>query len=139
MPLSQLYQNDATKSLDRLTTKGMDYRSYLQDTTVSCKAIENSKIFASAEGDVFSCCWTGGLYSPVDKPRSGELWDLLNSVPGGKDSLNAKRRPLRQIVEGPFFQRAVPATWTPGSRERQNFGLCARACGTYDVQKAIRA
>ncbi|MBI5509389.1 MAG: radical SAM protein [Deltaproteobacteria bacterium] len=139
MPSDPRYHNAATVGVAALADRGTTYRSYAEQTGVSCKAVGEHKIFASAEGLIFPCCWVGGLYSSGLKAEAGEVWKLIHRLPEGKHSQDARRHSLREIVEGPLFCAAVPDTWVPGSPARREFTLCARTCGQYDAMQAVPA
>ncbi len=136
MPTGEAYQNSAVKAVDSMVKTGMTYNDYAGATDVVCKATKEAKIYASAEGLVFPCCWVGGIYSSGLNAEAGEMWPLLRTLPGGKYALSALRRPLREVIEDPFFQSMIPATWVPGSKERKDFTLCARMCGKHDTVRA---
>jgi MoaA/NifB/PqqE/SkfB family radical SAM enzyme len=131
-PSGGRYRNEGVDSMDALP----DYRSYLQQTRIDCKAVAASQIYASAEGLILPCCWLSTLYHASVPAGQGELWDLIRKLPGGKDDLNALRRPLREILDGPFFQELIPGSWEPDSPGRKRSVECARTCGAYDTDKA---
>ena len=136
MPVDPAHRNAALEDFDRASAEGEDHLAYLSGTAVSCKVEKERQVFVSGEGHVFPCCWTAKLH---DKPgRAGEVWRLLEKLPGGVDALDARRRPLDEIVDGPFFQSLVPASWEPGGDARRDFSVCARSCGVRDHIRAQR-
>ncbi|MEZ0312139.1 MAG: radical SAM protein [Myxococcota bacterium] len=136
MPVGPEYQNTAVRAVDSMVKQGTQYTDYAGETDVVCKATGEAKIYASAEGLVFPCCWVGGIYSSGVNAETGEMWPLMRALPEGKQALSALRRPLREVIEGSFFQSLIPATWVPGSKERKDFTLCARMCGKHDTVRA---
>jgi hypothetical protein len=136
MPVGETNQNSAVRAVDSMVKQGTTYAAYAGETEVKCKATAEAKIYASAEGLIFPCCWVGGIYSSGVNAEAGEMWPLLRTQPEGKYSLSALRRPLRDVIESPFFQTLIPATWVAGSQERKDFTLCARMCGHHDTVRA---
>jgi MoaA/NifB/PqqE/SkfB family radical SAM enzyme len=112
------------------------FSDYQADTEITCKAAAHRRVYVSAEGLVFPCCWTGALYPPNKPLGSSQLWDLIRRLPEGKDSLDARRSSLREIVEGPFFQDLVPAGWTKRRVGDGRLEPCVRACGAHDTHTA---
>ncbi len=80
---------------------------------IQCSAIERQMIYISAEGLLFPCCWLGNIYH-----SHLELAELVHRH--GKDSINVKLHPIRDIIDGPMW------------REIQEWKLltCNRFCGT---------
>jgi MoaA/NifB/PqqE/SkfB family radical SAM enzyme len=131
-PSSGRYLNEAVGSMDALP----DWGSYLQKTSIDCKAVGQSQIYASAEGLILPCCYISMLYPSSAPAGYGETWDLIRRLPGGKDDLDARRLPLRAILEGPFFQELVPGSWRPDEPGHKRSTECARTCGVYNSDKA---
>jgi MoaA/NifB/PqqE/SkfB family radical SAM enzyme len=138
-PADPVWRNPVAVQLD-LTVGGRDgWRKYLETAPVRCKVLSPAKIYVSAEGLVFPCCFMGNLYPPGRPPRSAQIWRFLERLPGGVDSLNAKLRPIREIIDGPFFRRTVPDAWRPGSLDPAGdapparLEVCARVCGEFDL------
>ena len=59
---------------------------------------------------------------------------MINKLPRGAESLNAHRSTIREIVEGPFFQRMVPEHWRPARGGRKRLQVCAKTCGEFSLQ-----
>lgn len=112
------------------------FSSYQAETAITCKATAHSRLYVSAEGLVFPCCWTGALYPPGRAPGTAQMWDLVRRLPQGKASLDARTSSIREIVEGPFFQELVPAGWAPRRVEDGRLEPCVRACGSHDTHTA---
>jgi len=127
-PLSPLFRN---AEVARLAER--EIASYQAETEISCKAVKHHRLYISAEGLVFPCCWTGALYPPGRRAGSAEAWSLLAKLPNGKLSLDGRRTSIREIVQGPFFQELVPSGWEPGANRLLP---CVRACGAHDIQSA---
>ncbi len=112
------------------------FASYQAEAEITCKAIARGRMYVSAEGLVFPCCWTGALYPPGRAPGTAQMWDLVRALPRGKASLDARESSIREIVEGPFFQELVPAGWPKRSVKDGRLEPCVRACGTHDTHAA---
>jgi MoaA/NifB/PqqE/SkfB family radical SAM enzyme len=112
------------------------FAEYQAETDITCKAAAHSRIYVSAEGLVFPCCWTGALYPPNKPVGTAPMWDLVRRLPEGKASLDARRSSIRAIVEGSFFQELVPAGWAKRSVKDGRLEPCVRACGTHDTHAA---
>ncbi|MDB4941464.1 MAG: hypothetical protein JWP97_998 [Labilithrix sp.] len=134
-PDNALFRNPAVVRLAQVG-EGGGFGDYQAETEIACKAARHRRLYVSAEGAVFPCCWTGALYPPGRPAGSAQIWQLLARLPEGKASLDARRRSIREIVEGPFFQELVPQGWEKGSVEKGRLEPCVRACGGHDTHAA---
>lgn len=101
---------------------------YWDSSDIKCKVAEEKSIYISAEGIVQPCCWTAGqMYVWYWEPESSQIWNLINAV--GKDNINAKNKPLQQIVDGLFFQTLIPDSWNKPSCAEGKLAVCAKTCG----------
>ena len=57
---------------------------YQAETEITCKAARHSRLYVSAEGLVFPCCWTGALYPPGRPAGTAQMWDLVRRLPARK-------------------------------------------------------
>ena len=127
MPSDPRYINPVYGGYERAVESAEAHARYLETTPVDCKVLGSRQLYISAEGYVFPCCWTGSLYfRPV--PESA-AWRLIERLPGGLAALDGRTRPIREIVDGPYFRSLVPETWVAGSQTRRRCTICARACG----------
>ena len=131
-PQNPLFKNAAVV---RLTQVGR-FGAYQAETEITCKAIEHSRLYVSAEGLVFPCCWTGALYPPGRPAGTAQMWDLVRRLPEAKASLDGRTKSIREIVEGPFFEELVPAGWAKRSVKDGRLEQCVRACGAHDIHSA---
>lgn len=134
-PENPLYQNESLVKLYRLASD-RGYESYLNSTWISCKAVRDSKLYVSAEGLAFPCCWTANIYPWYQKPEEVQVSRLVEQLPEGIDSINAKLRPLKEIVDGPLFQQMVPESWGRRSIAKGRLEVCSRVCGDQDLYSA---
>jgi MoaA/NifB/PqqE/SkfB family radical SAM enzyme len=106
---------------------------YWDEVPIKCKVAEEKSLYVSAEGVVQPCCWTAGqMYVWYWSPKGGQIWDLIDQV--GKDNLTATKVPLRDIVDGLYFQDLIPNSWNKTSCADGKLAVCAKTCGTkYDA------
>jgi MoaA/NifB/PqqE/SkfB family radical SAM enzyme len=135
IPRRHEYRNDAIVALDQLAAAGQ-YDSYLDTTEIDCKAVTEQQIYVNADGAVLPCCWLGALHNGVPRHRH-EVWRLIQAQPDGLEAIDAKRRPLQTIVEGPLFQHDIPAAWKPGRAGYERLKICAKVCGRLDARSAM--
>jgi hypothetical protein len=131
-PASDRFKNPAVVHLAQLGR----FADYQAETDITCKAVRYSRLYVSAEGLVFPCCWTGALYPPGRPAGTAQIWDLLRRLPGGEGSLDARKTSIRDIVGGPFFQELVPGGWPKRSVAEGRLEPCVRACGGTDTHAA---
>lgn len=131
-PVNPAYRNVEVVRLTQVDR----FADYQAETEITCKAARHKRIYVSAEGMVFPCCWTGALYPPGKPAGTAQMWDLVRRLPHGKASLDARKSPIQDIVEGPFFQELVPAGWEARSIGEGRLEQCVRACGSHDTHTA---
>ncbi len=125
-PLNPEYQNNADQS--GLTAKYGSMENYLDAVGVSCKTGNEKSLFVSSEGLAFPCCWTANqMYLWYFPEKSAQIWQHIESV-GGKAAIDATEHPLRDIVEGPFFN-AIEESWSKPSCALGKLKVCAKTCG----------
>ncbi len=130
MPEDPKYHNKSLKREEDLVAKYGSLDAYLDRTPVSCKVDEEKSLYISAEGLAFPCCWTGNqLYPWYFKEKAAPIWKLIEEV-GGKSAISAIEKPLKEIVEGPFFQKLIPDSWPKPSIKDGKLKVCAKTCGT---------
>jgi MoaA/NifB/PqqE/SkfB family radical SAM enzyme len=135
-PASSGFLNESLVRLGREVDSPVSYQNYLYHTQITCKVDHGRKLYVSAEGLAFPCCWTANLY-PWYQPRSRNgVWQLLDRLPEGRGSIDAKRRSLQEIVDGPFFQQMIPESWERPSLAAGKLEVCSRTCGTFDLYAA---
>ncbi len=131
-PLASEYRNDAVQEAATEWTAADDYAHYLDQTPIACKATALHEIYVSAEALVFPCCYLAHIYSGRGSAELDQVRALLAAQPGGKDTIDARRHPLRAIVEGPFF-RAIADSWSADGIGSGRLATCARQCGRIDL------
>lgn len=127
-PQNSQYQNTALQSLESNEPQALD--SYLEKTPIVCKTAKEKSVYVSAEGLVFPCCWTGlRLYPWYSEPKADPLWNRIEALEKGKESLSLYHHTLEEIIGGRFFQKDLPAAWQPGDLKTQRLKVCAKTCG----------
>jgi MoaA/NifB/PqqE/SkfB family radical SAM enzyme len=101
---------------------------YLDKTGISCKAAKEQSISISSEGYVLPCCWFGGEVLKKHSPKDDPFATLVKMV-GGWDEINAKKRSIKEIVEGPFYSELLPSSWSRPSLAKGKIFTCAIVCG----------
>ena len=129
-------RNAAAAALSAAAPGPDHYRRYLETAKISCRVATPPKIYVSAEGLVLPCCFLANLYPPNRPPRSAPAWKLIDALPEGKRSLDARAHPIGEIIDGPLFQRMVPDGWRAGSLDGERLEPCARVCGEHDLHGA---
>lgn len=124
-PSNKKYQNKSVNSYDKLINKYGNFDSYLNDTRISCKSVENKEIYISAEGLVFPCCWTAGrLYKSYEKNGKNQIWSFIDNV----KNINAMHQPLENIIEGEMFDK-IKKSWKINDCSQGKLKVCAEKCG----------
>lgn len=105
----------------------------LDNSQIKCKVKEEKSLYISAEGVVQPCCWTAGqMYVWYYKSESTQIWQHINAI--GKENLNAKLTPLKEIIDGDYFQNRIPNSWSKPSCAEGKLAVCSKICGTkYDA------
>jgi MoaA/NifB/PqqE/SkfB family radical SAM enzyme len=127
------FLNPAVVGISDLLRRGVSHKEYLSKTKINCLALADRKIFVSAEGLVFPCCYTGHIYPWHGHPNNPTYTLLMKH--GGKDAIDGRRHPLEAIVQGEFFQ-AVCRSWDFPSVDAGKLAVCAQICGEYPTVKA---
>lgn len=123
------YRNKSTEKLNGLIEKYGSIDAYHDQTKISCKTADENSVYVSAEGLILPCCWTAGqLYKWYQKPRTAQIWELLDQA-GGKDTLSIKHNSVDDILNGKFFTEILPQSWNKSSCNDGKLKVCATKCG----------
>lgn len=129
-PENPKYRNSALLKEQEIVDRFGSLKDFFGQTEVDCKVTREGSLYISAEGLAFPCCWTANQLYPWYAPERGTpIWKLINALPGGLDSLNAKLRPLSEILDGPFFQKVIPENWIKKGIETGRLFVCGKTCG----------
>ncbi len=131
-PNNPLFRNPAVVRLAQVGS----FADYQAQTDIACKAVRHHRIYVSAEGLVFPCCWTGALYPPGRPAGESQMGKVVRALPGGKSALDARSRSIEDILAGELFRDVVPGGWEKKRVEEGRLEPCVRACGTHDTHLA---
>lgn len=136
MPENEKYVNSALKKEEPIIKEFGSLKNFFSQTPIDCKVAKEKSIYVSAEGLVFPCCWTANQLYPWYYPQRGApIWKMLDALPDGVQSLNAKVHPIQEIIEGVFFQKDLPDNWNTKGEKR--LFVCGKTCGQgFDAFKA---
>jgi len=125
MPSSAQFRNNSLQKEQDIIKEHGSIMNYIQNTIVSCKAIEEQSVYISSEGLVFPCCWTANqLYAKWwDDPSKSDVSIMLENN-GGKKSINALYNDIKNILASDFY-KALENSWQDKSRPF----VCGKICG----------
>jgi len=128
-PENPEYQNPAFGNLEQVKQRYGEYETYLDQVEVNCKvAGAKGKMYLSAQGYALPCCWLGAVFSETGTTERQQFAELIKQY-GGSAVLDARRNGLKQVIEGPLFQQAIPHSWDLLSIADGKLAICARTCG----------
>jgi MoaA/NifB/PqqE/SkfB family radical SAM enzyme len=128
-PSNPEYVNPAFGNLEQVKQRYGEYDTYLDQVEVNCKvAGAKGKMYLSAQGYALPCCWLGAVFSESSTAERQQFAELINQY-GGSSALDTRRNGLKQVIEGPLFQQAIPQSWDLGSIADGKLAICARTCG----------
>lgn len=126
-PDNPKYKNTSLQSTDKLIEKYGSMNAYLDGACIRCKVAEDKNLYISAEGLIFPCCWTANqLYIWYQNKKTNEIWKLIDH---DKRNVSALELELRDIVEGPYFQK-IYNSWSKPDVRSGKLKVCAKTCGT---------
>lgn len=137
-PLNPKYLNSALQKENEIVEKFGSLKEFLAQTEIACKVTKDASLYITAEGHAFPCCWTANQLYPWYYPKRGApIWKMIDALPGGLDSLNAKLHPINEILQGPFFQKTIPGSWNVKGFDNGRLFVCGKTCGKgFDAFKA---
>ncbi len=128
-PSNPEYVNPAFGNLEQVKQRYGEYQTYLDQVEINCKvAGGKGKIYLSAQGYALPCCWLGAVFSESSTAERQQFAELINHY-GGSSAVDAKHRGLKQVIEGPLFQQAIPRSWNLQSIADGKLAICALTCG----------
>ncbi len=131
MPEDEKYHNKALEKEQALVDKYGSLDLYLDKTPIECKVAKEKSVYISAQGHVFPCCWTANQLYPWYFPKEKSyMWKLVKNLENGISDLDLKKKTLKQVVEGEFFQDILLKSWRKESIKGGKPKCCARTCGT---------
>lgn len=128
-PTNPVYVNPAFGNLEQVKQRYGEYQTYLDMVDINCKvAGGKGKIYLSAQGYALPCCWLGAVFSETSTAERQQFAELINQY-GGSTAVDARRNGLKNVIEGPLFQHAIPRSWNLQSIADGKLAICARTCG----------
>jgi MoaA/NifB/PqqE/SkfB family radical SAM enzyme len=129
-PLDPKYLNSALERESEIVARFGTMKRFFAQTPIDCRVAREKSIYVSAEGLIFPCCWTANqLYPWYYKAKAAPIWKMLEALPLGVDSLSALKNPIKEIVEGGFFQRDLPNNWNKKGEPGTRLFVCEKTCG----------
>jgi hypothetical protein len=98
--------------------------------TIQCKSLERANIFIDAHGDVWPCCWIGGLpYRPEHELRELFQEKIVKRFQKNFNSLSTNS--LSQILSHAWMGEELEKSWNNKSDDELNplLSTCAKTCG----------
>lgn len=127
-PVNEKYQNKATETdYGKIVDKFGSLENYIQVADINPKCANKKEIYVSAEGLVFPCCWLGGqIYKWWRLKEDGDVYKLILTT-GGLDAINANKNPLKDIIEGEFFEE-IQNSWSIEGCSNGRIQTCGLKC-----------
>lgn len=127
--ISRLSEIQGNQNFSTDAAKKKPVEHIWDEALIDCKVAKEKNVYVTAEGILQPCCWTAGqMYLWYYKPKGAQIWKFIDQV--GLDSLNTKYYSVQQIVEGDFFQKTIPESWSKPSCAEGKSAMCAKICGT---------
>lgn len=121
-------QNKSLQYEQKIIEKHGSMKTYLDQTPILCKVEKEKSVYISADGYVFPCCWTANqLYIWYLPYQDSEIWKIIDQI-GGINNINAKNHSIKDIIEGPFFDK-IKKSWALNSIKCGRLKTCAKTCG----------
>jgi MoaA/NifB/PqqE/SkfB family radical SAM enzyme len=112
-----------------------NYREIFSKAVVSCDVIKSNSIYVDSKGNVYPCCFTGGvltLYSTPGQYVNGyhnDSKESMNKLLSELGSISLNDRTMEQIVDSNEWQTLWDKAFTNNS-----LMVCSRTCGKYPEQ-----
>jgi hypothetical protein len=131
-PLTKDFRNPSVDRADEIVRRHGSYEQYYDSACIACDAIRNRSVFISSAGAVFPCCWMYCAYYNAEVYRinggyANQIRELVDAA-GGLDVLDARQRPIHEIVDGPLFAE-LTRRWGLSRLAEGKLMLCAQRCG----------
>ena len=117
-PSDPLYLNKQISLLNKV-----ELESYNRTTKISCYYLAQNSIYIGADGYVFPCGWLHERLYGVEYSKDHKTIQQMMQEAGGPDQANCFSTPLRQIVNGSWFEK-IAENWSTNRLDR-----CAMMCG----------
>ena len=124
VPTNKQYLNTGYQRINLIKQNSLT--NYAKNARISCNSQRINEIYIGADGFVFPCGWFHDrLYGPEveNHPDHIKLKSLISKA-GGWDKINIFHTPLKQIVDGPWFN-LIESSWHNNDRLER----CGMMCG----------
>jgi len=112
------------------------YKEYINSAEIVCKVKETKEIYIDAKGHLYPCCFLGGAFysyaTPIDitydyhADQKSSILDFIDYL-GGWDSINTKKRKIKDIINSQEWQSAWDIYW-----HKKKLVTCSRTCGKWE-------
>nr|WP_276606981.1 radical SAM protein [Ramlibacter henchirensis] len=126
-PIDICLRNASSAELGGIASERNGYANYLDTTLIECKAQTERELYISAEGLVFPCCYLASWYRGSRRKRDAQFQKLLEQH-GGRNSIDARLRPIGEIIEGGIY-RGIVTSWSQPSVAQGRLATCSGTCG----------
>ncbi len=101
---------------------------------IECKSLLRKNVFLDSHGQVWPCCWVGGLpYRPEHELRQWFHEKVLNKYGPGFNSL--VHHSVEEIFSKSWMKEDLEKSWSNSAADPQNplLSTCAKSCGKCQV------
>lgn len=129
-PVGAQWKNPVNERMVHIQERFGTLEAFYNQAPIRCQVAGLGSIYLTAQGYILPCCWVAGEFFNHDSGEfSNQIRQMIAASPGGLDSLSALRRPLEEIVDGPLFQKSLPASWEKDGLRAGKPLVCAKTCG----------
>lgn len=128
LPEKKEYRNKSEDIIFNKIKSFGNLQAYFDKVSVKCQSLETGGIFISCLGEVFPCCtvYQQVCYKTINGVNDeSELNEYKYYI---KDNLSAFLKPIKEIVEGEFFNNIVNS-WQKQTIKDGKCKSCSRTCG----------
>ena len=136
-PKDPKYRNKAIDNdYDPIVEKYGSMENYIEVAEIKPKCVDKKEIYVSATGEVWPCCWLNGQVYKWWRPKEkSQEYQLVEKI-GGMDKINALVQPLRNIIDGNFFE-SIEKSWSIQGCAQGRLKTCGSKCNVgFDPFKA---
>lgn len=132
-PVQEKYVNAAFETEAAIENEFGSLKNYFEKSEINCKVEKEKSVYLTAEGYVLPCCWLAiRMYPWYSEPKSTEIWKIFDRVDGGIETVNALKHGIEKVLNGEFFQKTLPQSWSLSSFQEGKLFACSKTCGRKD-------
>jgi MoaA/NifB/PqqE/SkfB family radical SAM enzyme len=122
------YQNSESTNRYNILQAFGNMESFYDATAITCKALPG-RLYISAEGLVFPCCWTAAsMYRGwLKNPAEDQIWNFIEAA-GGKEKLDG-RNGINAVFETGIFS-TIGQSWSKSSCNDGKLKVCSINCAS---------